>query len=408
MVTSCAFPIGGKGGSGKSTLCSDLVIILAGEGRNLGEGYRTLVIDTDKQGAMYKTFTGKHISLSPRKFEDYFNQFIETMGPNREKRTNYTFSTEEPTKTIVLEPGYIEEYSGKWHAKLPEEVDVCYLPVNLINNKKGYADGFGNVKENITAKECYDFVFIDLPGYSDDIPHHVIDNHNNFTDLIPLIVTGATEHELLQGLESYIDIVETQDDSLTKKLKPVMIINRYSPEEHDYIKDHVIGDSDDTSLSIFESPEKNEPATLNPYDEYTAVASNSRRNPSITIKELGITIPVFTLPNLELSSATRQEYTLTSGSDVNTGYVSRNEMDSVDAALSCSSISISDIATESDSRYDRKQNGFHRFGDRVDIIATHISEISQATSRQLDFWGEKAEIEVIAGKYNLSKRFESF
>ena len=355
MVTNCIFSFSGKGGVGKSTSIDDLAYTLA------SSGYEVLVVDTDWQGAANKTFRGK--STSKDSYSTFFDEFMKN-----------------PVTKYTDESGYFEQWGdNNFHVQLPVSLDFAYIPHEIITAEKRYDDGFKDFVKSISESGKYDFVLFDLPQFQPiqnlSNADHIIGVQENFETIIPLIVTGATAHELNEGLDVYERFIGNKDEELKSKLAPVIIINKYVEGEHDRVGDHI-------------------------------------RRRSISSEKLGAEIPVFALPHLEISSATREEYSFLLDKSIDKRYIPqsvRDEMDSIDQIDLIMNSSFSSLLpphTESGMRYDRKHGDWRDYRESVGRIASHITDTADTEPRKkmMFFSITLAEKNELAAKYTLQDR----
>ena len=343
MVTSCIFPINEKGGTGKTTISTDILCELA-------KYFNVLGLDTDHQGAMYKTLTGISRTL-PDDEKGFYNEFMAS-----------------PVERVLIKPGMWEPsyYNHRYYVDFPKSADLSYFPVELYQEEE-YAEGFKEIIEGLVKDKHYDFVIADLPGfrarYGD--ADHIVKTHENFTNLIPLIVTGATKHETNLGLNSYKEFIkraQKHDTSIEDKLKPIIVINKYSEKEHGQI-------------------------------------------------DIETDIPVFFVPNQPQCSATRTKYGYQNDPEYNPNHTTFDDMDETDSVDMILSMSYEDINSSFGSpspekqKQDEMQNDFRKYFQTIEGIVYHIQKVTETEPTKFRYIDvSKGQLLALKQLHNLSKK----
>ena len=347
VISCCLCPIHPKGGTGKSTSTLDIGTSLA------KSGYNVLVIDTDPQGAMLKTLTDKEISLLYDK-EEFYSDFIK-----------------KPVKTISIDNGYFSFSEAV-------ELDLSFFPSDLFRTEK-YRDGFYDIIKSFADKDAYDFVLLDSRGYYDIVGDMLINIHPIFDKIMPLIVTGATDQEFGQGIDNYIllqkmlqEYQETADErpQIIEKLDPLIIMNKCPQDVVDFYNSLVENKNSRPPIEeLYRGPKVFESIDLN------------GAHITSTVKALNRQIPVFSLPNLELSSATSESYS----------FIQRNRKDEFtffdpdyvepnEAILDLNSIITSSYLfgspdngpSEEKIMEEKRCNDAHQYFNSIDMIVLYI------------------------------------
>lgn len=354
MAASCIFPTNIKGGTGKTTVTIDIGCTLA------NKGYRVLFIDTDKQGATYKTITRMSVP-GIDEHEEIYKQF-----------------KLEPRTTATLQQGCWWKGIDKYHVQLPVIAETTFFPVKLYTKYSEYASEYRKFVESV--KEDYDFIIIDLPQYDPDYIGIITENHEMFGSLIPLIVTEAASTEVDNGIETYKSFIKNikGDEALAGKVKPMMIINKN--EDVSPVHD------EDEELSLF-------------------YYSTKRRDENYK-KIGGQDVPLFRLPNQKQASAARNcRSFLLDDITFNKHYVSPGDIDPNEIDWGQRSFdSFFTRPTLNDRRYQEKQEDFRLYAERIERIAEEIEEIVEAKpGKKTSLWVNENEKNRLSELYHLKE-----
>jgi len=351
VVSRCVCPIGIKGGTGKSTTTIDVGILLA------QMGYNILVIDTDPQGALMKTLTDKEISLLYDK-EQFYNDFIN-----------------EPVETTSINKRYFLFSEAL-------ELDLSFFPSDLFRIEE-YKKGFYDTINSILDNNDYDFVLLDSQGYYDIVGDMLINIHPAFDKIMPLIVTGATKQELGQGIESYIllekmlqESQQTADEKpqITEKLDPMIIMNKCPQDVTDFYNLLIEKKNSRPPIEELYGPPK----------VFESIDFKGKHIAS-TVKALNRQIPVFALPNQELSSATSESYSFNKRNrNEEFDYFDPDYRDSTDVALDLNNVMSSylfgspDNGPSDEKILEKKRcNDAQKYLDSIEEIARYIENTSE-------------------------------
>ncbi len=347
VVSCCACPIGLKGGTGKSTSTLDIGILLA------QSGYNILIIDTDPQGAMMKTLTDKEVSLLYDR-EQFYKDYVK-----------------KPVETTSIDKRYFSFSKAV-------ELDLSFFPSDLLRTEE-YRKGFYDTIKSLLDNNAYNFVLLDSQGYYDLVGDMLINIHPAFDKIMPLIVTGATKQELGQGIETYILLQKMLDESqktsdeipqITEKLDPLIIMNKCPQDVTDF-------------YNLLIEKKNSRPPIEELYGKPKVFESIDFKGKHIasTVKALNRKIPVFALPNQELSSATSESYSFKNRDRNNEfSYFDPDYVEPNEAILDLSKVIMSSYGFGSpDSGPSREKileekrcNDAKNYLDSIDMIAAYI------------------------------------
>lgn len=198
-----------KGGCGKTTLLTDLGIVLA------QNGIKVLAVDTDMQGSMYSTLTG----ISPKR---YYPQ----------DRHQYLYD--------LLDGNSIHQASTKY-PDVNTNLTVCHYPIQMFSHdqfyKTGFESGFINAVQNPLTNARV--VLIDMPPAklegSDTAPFLAMQNHINRYHF--LISSRPTFKEIEDGLfcyEAFRQLMVTKGVD-PKSLRMQLVLNLHAIEHIDFV-----------------------------------------------------------------------------------------------------------------------------------------------------------------------------